>query len=310
MLFLIVAVFVSITAVSQVTQYEQSAQSTNSTPVIYDNYLVISGYVYRDENVNGERDMRENAVENAKIKIDIDTLGYQPVEPTTELTAVPITGVPYVTGIPPTPEVTYAATTKNKKKRIKAWTVKTDNFGFFKYAVPSDELPEEVDVTIELLVPKEYTATSENPVIIEGLNSISNTLLEFGMVKGKNKPPAPECKPKPKRCQNPDTNRDGDNKKCKPPRGGWCPDEITVTAVPTISILPCTTDAYVCPDGTSVGRIPPACDFAACPAVTTPPYTTPVACTTDALVCPDGTSVGRVPPSCEFASCPASPTGL
>ena len=30
----------------------------------------------------------------------------------------------------------------------------------------------------------------------------------------------------------------------------------------------------------------------------------PVACTMDAKVCPDGSAVGRVPPSCEFAACP------
>lgn len=30
----------------------------------------------------------------------------------------------------------------------------------------------------------------------------------------------------------------------------------------------------------------------------------PVACTMDAMVCPDGSSVGRIPPSCEFAACP------
>jgi len=28
----------------------------------------------------------------------------------------------------------------------------------------------------------------------------------------------------------------------------------------------CTLDAFVCPDGTVVGRIPPSCDFAPCPA--------------------------------------------
>ena len=31
----------------------------------------------------------------------------------------------------------------------------------------------------------------------------------------------------------------------------------------------------------------------------------PVACTMDAMVCPDGSSVGRIPPSCEFAVCPS-----
>jgi putative hemolysin len=29
-----------------------------------------------------------------------------------------------------------------------------------------------------------------------------------------------------------------------------------------------------------------------------------VACTQDAKICPDGTAVGRVPPGCEFAACP------
>jgi len=28
------------------------------------------------------------------------------------------------------------------------------------------------------------------------------------------------------------------------------------------------------------------------------------ACTTDAQVCPDGSTVGRVPPYCQFAQCP------
>lgn len=32
--------------------------------------------------------------------------------------------------------------------------------------------------------------------------------------------------------------------------------------------------------------------------------TQPTACTTDAKICPDGTSVGRRPPSCEFDPCP------
>jgi heat shock protein HslJ len=32
----------------------------------------------------------------------------------------------------------------------------------------------------------------------------------------------------------------------------------------------------------------------------------PVACTMEAKLCPDGTTVGRVPPDCEFAPCPAS----
>lgn len=34
------------------------------------------------------------------------------------------------------------------------------------------------------------------------------------------------------------------------------------------------------------------------------PQNEPVACTMEAKLCPDGSSVGRVPPSCEFAACP------
>lgn len=29
-----------------------------------------------------------------------------------------------------------------------------------------------------------------------------------------------------------------------------------------------------------------------------------IACTADAMLCPDGSSVGRMPPSCEFTPCP------
>lgn len=34
-----------------------------------------------------------------------------------------------------------------------------------------------------------------------------------------------------------------------------------------------------------------------------------VACTMDAKICPDGSSVGRVGPNCEFAACPAPING-
>lgn len=34
------------------------------------------------------------------------------------------------------------------------------------------------------------------------------------------------------------------------------------------------------------------------------PFTPPVACTMEARICPDGSSVGRTGPNCEFAACP------
>jgi hypothetical protein len=63
----------------------------------------------------------------------------------------------------------------------------------------------------------------------------------------------------------------------------------------------CQTDALMCPDGTSVGRRGPNCEFAPCPA---PPEGEPVACTKEAKVCPDGSAVGRTGPNCEFEPCP------
>lgn len=35
----------------------------------------------------------------------------------------------------------------------------------------------------------------------------------------------------------------------------------------------------------------------------------PVVCTQDALLCPDGSYVGRVAPACQFKACPPPPEG-
>lgn len=58
----------------------------------------------------------------------------------------------------------------------------------------------------------------------------------------------------------------------------------------------CPEDAWMCPDGSSVVRVLPDCEFEDCPS--------PVACTMDAKVCPDGSTVGRSGPNCEFEECP------
>lgn len=59
---------------------------------------------------------------------------------------------------------------------------------------------------------------------------------------------------------------------------------------------PCSMEAKICPDGSSVGREGPKCEFKACPG--------DLACTTDAKQCPDGSYVARQGPTCEFAPCP------
>lgn len=64
---------------------------------------------------------------------------------------------------------------------------------------------------------------------------------------------------------------------------------------------PCTEEAKLCPDGSSVGREGPNCEFAPCPTL--------VGCTKELKICPDGTGVGRTGPSCEFEPCPGAGTG-
>ena len=65
------------------------------------------------------------------------------------------------------------------------------------------------------------------------------------------------------------------------------------------NILPrCSMEAKICPNGTTVTRSGPYCEFAPCK--TAQP---PVMCPQDALMCPDGSFVGRIAPRCEFASC-------
>jgi hypothetical protein len=62
----------------------------------------------------------------------------------------------------------------------------------------------------------------------------------------------------------------------------------------------CPEDAMVCPDGTSLMRQGPQCEFPACPAS----EGEIAGCTKDAKICPDGSTVGRQGPDCEFAPCP------
>ena len=74
---------------------------------------------------------------------------------------------------------------------------------------------------------------------------------------------------------------------------------IKQTAIPQA----CDTDAKVCPDGSTVVRTLPNCEFAPCPTVKVSP--TPIkACTMEAKMCPDGSAVGRSGLNCEFAPCP------
>jgi len=74
----------------------------------------------------------------------------------------------------------------------------------------------------------------------------------------------------------------------------------SVTTAPPATSSPtkvvCPTDVFVCKSGQELVRDPNNnCEFPDCD---------PVTCTSDVFECPDGTFVGRVPPLCEFEACP------
>ncbi|MCK9352482.1 MAG: Hint domain-containing protein [Candidatus Pacebacteria bacterium] len=102
---------------------------------------------------------------------------------------------------------------------------------------------------------------------------------------------------------------------------------LTVSPAGPEGGVACTMEAKICPDGSSVGRTGPNCEFTPCGKATSgnvvPPNAEPigegggsgtsgsgnseeVACTMDAKICPDGSAVGRVGPNCEFAECPVA----
>lgn len=62
--------------------------------------------------------------------------------------------------------------------------------------------------------------------------------------------------------------------------------------------LYCPMDAKICPDGSSVGRTLPGCNFAACPTLN------PIVCQMDSKQCSDGSFVFRTLPNCAFQACP------
>jgi hypothetical protein len=70
----------------------------------------------------------------------------------------------------------------------------------------------------------------------------------------------------------------------------------------------CTRDAKICPDGTTVGRVGPRCEFAACPSsATPPPSATPSAAPESACKneCGNGTCEEMV---CMAVGCPCAET--
>lgn len=86
--------------------------------------------------------------------------------------------------------------------------------------------------------------------------------------------------------------------------GGWfigrMQTGLSPIPAPIETIEPDIVIPYASPSPIIIGPTEPG----GVPSV--PPDGMGVACTMDAMLCPDGSSVGRQPPSCQFAPCPGS----
>jgi outer membrane protein OmpA-like peptidoglycan-associated protein len=80
-------------------------------------------------------------------------------------------------------------------------------------------------------------------------------------------------------------------------------------ATPGTGPVACTKDAKICPDGSTVGREGPQCEFAPCPGEGAAGPAEPRSiCPKDVRECPDGSFVGRSGTHCEFRPCPGETT--
>lgn len=75
----------------------------------------------------------------------------------------------------------------------------------------------------------------------------------------------------------------------------------------------CTQEVKLCPNGGSVGRVSPNCEFAPCPTQKQSTSTSnslppnqdgSTFCTQEVKLCPNGSYVGRTSLNCAFAPCP------
>jgi len=303
--FLLVALI--IVGFGAFTQQKQNFESdaAGTTQELTSQYgLTIAGYVYLDQNQNGERDLEEKGVSGGVIQI--------------------------------------RPSLRSLNQGDLSSDVKTDSYGYFRYIVSAP--PRAVNFTITLLPPPSYKVTTQNPIYQHRLSGKAKRIVEFGITDSGNPLPSPTtigvCTADAKIC--PDGSEvgrvpptcefapcpSGPTPTCLPrprcldfppycqidlpePIGGWCPIPI-----PTIIVDECAWCGSACVNGPlQPGQncnmaFPPngyVCQRDArtgtCRAIKVT-ATSGVACTLEAKLCPDGSTVGRIPPTCEFDMCP------
>ncbi len=145
-----------------IMQQSQDIRSIASEPAEVEsgrNTLSIVGYVYVDQNKNGERDLEERSFPNAKIKIE---------RTTTQPTPTPSTGTPLVPTLPGTNDPVVV----NRR---------SDSNGYFKYEIASNQVPNPVSYKINLELPTNYSSTTQNPIMYADLGRRAKRIVEFGI---------------------------------------------------------------------------------------------------------------------------------
>ena len=220
---LLFVLILSVFVVQKFSDNRQRADELSSESLNTHNYLTIAGYVYVDENQNGERDLRERSYSNAILNITMSRT--RPRNTPTFAPTIPATNSPQPTGV--TPEL-------NEEDIPLPPLYKTDNHGYFKYTLESSMVPERNYFRVTLNEPKGFVLTTKNPINFENLYKRTRKIVEFGIVR-EIKVPMPTCTPLPYECLYPTIEPDGSVLECLPPENGsWCPiPEPTCTPRPS-----------------------------------------------------------------------------
>lgn len=202
---LFLALAISVFALQKVSDIRQRADELEeTTDTASTNNLILAGYVYIDQNQNGERDISELPLTDASIEV-LHTLTKPRNTPTPDPNATDSADV--------TPEATSEATPLPV-------LVNSDSFGYFKYSTPSSTVRERNYFRVQLVTPEGMTTTTPALKTYTDLYKRSKKLMEFGVAPQPGTcTPRPDCLDATPACQPP------------VPEGGWC--EPTISPEPT-----------------------------------------------------------------------------
>lgn len=167
---LAIAIVLSVTVIAvQQMQYTRQ-EAAEGQDVNNQNYQILSGYVYIDQNRNGERDLEEKGYSGALVNISSDK---RKTTPSVIPTKPPVVPTYIINGSPMPLQQESTVVPSNR----------SDSLGYFKYKVASHIVHESVNYTVTLQVPSGYSVTTKNPQLLEGLGKKAKRILEFGIVQ-------------------------------------------------------------------------------------------------------------------------------